>query len=226
MSAPAEKPDRGDTRDAGKTGGDSTFSRIIAGELPAKWVSNEPDSPVVCFQNRLKWARIMMLVVPRDEISQEELWLEDVLQDALRLAVEVGEEHCPEGFRVLSNFGRWAHQSQTHAHIHVVSGLAENIARAKAIGEWQPDGPIMVQRQDVESAPHADQYRDDISSTQFEFLTGEGAPRAAAAAIAHAKSFSQTGFRLKANYSMEAGGPRGGKPGLFMLGGGQLSLYV
>ena len=222
MKPSAEKPDRDD----GVTGNDSTFSRIISGELPAKWVSNDPGSPVVCFHNRLKWARVMMLVVPRDSISQEELWLEDVLMDALRLAVEVGEKHCPEGFRVLSNFGKWAHQSQTHAHIHVVSGLADNIAGAKPVGEWDSEGPVSVQRQEVESAPHADLYRDDISSTQFEFLTGNGAPRAAAAAISHAKSFSQTGFRLKANYSMESDGSRGGKPGLFMLGGGQLSLYV
>ena len=223
MSGSAEGPNHAVGDGAGN---DSTFSRIIAGELPAKWVSNEPDSPVVCFHNRLKWARIMLLVVPRDCMSQEELWLEDVLQDALRLAIEVGETHCPEGFRVLSNFGRWAHQSQMHAHIHVVSGLAENIAETESAGEWQSEGSIAVQRQKVGSAPHADLYRDDISSTQFEFLTGEGAPQAAASAISHAKSFSQKGFRLKANYSMEADGPRGGVPGLFMLGGGQLGLYV
>ena len=170
----------------GGTGDESTFSQIIAGELPAKWVSNEPDSPVVCFHNRLKWARVMLLVVPRDCMSQEELWLEDVLQDVLRLAIDVGEKHCPEGLRGRSNFGRWAHQRQTDAHIHVVSGLAENIAEAKPVGEWQSEGQIAVERQKIESAPHADLYRDDMYSAQFEFLTGEGAPQAAAAAISHA----------------------------------------
>ncbi len=210
----------------GGSGSDSTFSRIVAGELPAKWVSDEPDSPVVCFHNRLKWARVMLLVVPRDFMTQEDMWLDDVLQDALRLAVEVGEEHCPEGFRVLSNFGRGAHQSQLHAHLHVISGLAENIAAAKPLEEWQETDGTRVQRQDIDGVPHADLYRDDLSSSQFEFMTGEGAPNAAEAAIAHAKSFSATGFRLKANYSMDTGGPRGGQPGLFMLGGGQLALYV
>ena len=231
MSAQAGGPGRGPSDGlGGGSGSGSTFSRIIAGELPAKWVSNEPGSRVVCFYNRLKWARIMMLVVPRDYMTQEELWLDDVLQDALRLAVATGEKHCPEGFRVLSNFGRGAHQSQSHAHIHVVSGVADNIADAKPIGEWQSDESLgeslKVQRHKVESAPHADLYRDDLSSTQFEFLTGEGAPRAAAAAIKHAKSFSRAGYRLKANYSMEAAEQRGGPPGLFLLGGGQLSLYV
>ena len=73
----------------GGTGSNSTFSRLIAGELPAKWVENDPDSPVVCFHNRLKWERVMLLVVPRAYMTQEEFWLDDVLQDALRLAVEV-----------------------------------------------------------------------------------------------------------------------------------------
>lgn len=210
----------------GGTGKDSTFSRVISGELPAKWVANDPDSPVVCFRNRLKWERVMLLVVPRDYMTQEELWLDDVLQDALRLAVQVGEEHCPEGFRVLSNFGRGAHQSQLHGHIHVISGLARNIAESKPLEDWKQEGKVRVQRCQVDKAPHADLYRDELSSSQFEFLTGGGAPAAAEAAIAHAKSFSPTGFRLKANYSTDTNIQRGGEPGLFMLGGGQLDLYV
>ncbi len=210
----------------GGTGNDSVFSRLISGELPAKWVSNEPDSPIVCFHNRLKWTRVMLLVVPRNYMTQEEMWLDDVLQDAMRLAVEVGEEHCPEGFRVLSNFGRGAHQSQLHGHVHVISGLADNLESARPAGEWNADGAVLVQRQDVDGVPHTDLYRDDLSSSQFEFLTGEGAPAASVAAIAHAKSFSPNGYRLQANYSMDSDGPRGGSPGLFMLGGGQLSLYV
>lgn len=210
----------------GGTGGDSTFSRIVSGDLAAKWVSNEPDSPVVCFYNRLKWERVMLLVVPRTYMTQEEMWQDYVLQDALRLAVKVGEELCPEGFRVLSNFGRGAHQSQLHGHLHVISGLAKNIASATPTEEWRQEEDLRVQRHTVADVPHADLYRDDLSSSQYEFLTGEGAPRAAEGAIAHAKSFSPKGFRLKANYSMELDGPRGGHPGMFMLGGGQLALYV
>lgn len=210
----------------GGTGSASTFSRIIAGELPARWLSNDPVSPVVCFLNRLRWARVMMLIVPRVYMTQEELWQDDMLQDALRLAVALGEEHCPEGFRLLSNFGRAAHQSQLHAHIHVISGLARNIAAARGLEEWQAEGQVLAQRQEIDSVPHADLYRDDLSSSQFEFLTGEGAPKVAEAAISHAKSFSPGGFRLIANYSVEKEAPRGGQPGLFMLGGGQLALYV
>jgi diadenosine tetraphosphate (Ap4A) HIT family hydrolase len=210
----------------GGTGSSSTFSRIISGELPAKWASNDPDRPVVCFYNRLKWERVMLLVVPREYMTQEELWTDDLLVDALRLAVEMGETHCPEGFRALSNFGREAHQSQLHAHIHVISGLAGNVLSAEPEGEWAREGRTLSRKHLVNNAPHADLYRDDLSSSQYEFLTGEGAPLAAEAAIRHARSLSASGYRLKANYDLSDPERRGGEPGLFMLGGGQLSLYV
>jgi diadenosine tetraphosphate (Ap4A) HIT family hydrolase len=216
--------------DGGGTGKDSTFSRLIAGELPARWVSNEPGSRGVCFHNRLRWARVMLLVVTREYMTQEQLWLPEkdpeILQEALRLAVSTGEELCPEGFRVLSNFGRGAHQSQLHAHIHVISGIAANIAVARPSGEWEKRDGVPVQRQEVASVPHTDRYRDTSATSQFELLTGTGITAVAAAAIKHAKGFSPLGFRLKANYSMKPGAPRGGEPGLFLLGGGQLSLYV
>jgi diadenosine tetraphosphate (Ap4A) HIT family hydrolase len=38
------------------------------------------------------------------------------------LAVQMGEMHCPGGFRLVSNFGRDAMQSQDHAHVHVIGG--------------------------------------------------------------------------------------------------------
>ena len=219
----------------GGAGRDSTFSRIIAGELPAVWESNDPDLPVVCFRNRLRWERVMLLVVPREYMTQEELWSGDVLVEAMRLAVEMGEKHCPEGFRVLSNFGRAAHQSQLHAHVHVISGVAANLVNAAAEDEWHEQGAVRSQQQRVAEVPHADLYSDDLAVSQYEFLTGEGVLLAAQAAIAHAKSLGTGGFRLAANYAVtpsplegegKGEGLRGGRPGLFMLGGGQLQLYV
>ena len=38
-------------------------------------------------------------------------------------AVKMGAEHCPRGFRLLSNFGFDAMQSQEHAHVHVIGGV-------------------------------------------------------------------------------------------------------
>jgi diadenosine tetraphosphate (Ap4A) HIT family hydrolase len=38
------------------------------------------------------------------------------------VAVEMGQKHCPGGFRLVSNFGHDAMQSQEHAHLHVIGG--------------------------------------------------------------------------------------------------------
>ena len=39
-----------------------------------------------------------------------------------QVAVDMGWWLAPNGFRVLSNFGRDGLQSQSHAHIHVIGG--------------------------------------------------------------------------------------------------------
>ena len=39
-----------------------------------------------------------------------------------KLAVRLGEEMCPNGYRIVSNFGQDALQTQFHGHIHLVGG--------------------------------------------------------------------------------------------------------
>ena len=34
----------------------------------------------------------------------------------------MGEEHCQRGFRLLSNLGYEAMQSQEHGHVHILGG--------------------------------------------------------------------------------------------------------
>ena len=98
-----------------------TFCGIVAGDVPARVFHDEEDFMV--FQNRLTWVPIMLLVIPKVHMSQQELWRDnDRMARIGELAVRVGETFCPDGFRILSNFGRLALQSQPHAHLHVVGG--------------------------------------------------------------------------------------------------------
>ncbi len=98
-----------------------TFCGIVAGDVPARVFHDEED--FIVFQNRLTWVPIMLLVVPKVHMSQQELWRDrDRMARIGELAVRVGETFCPDGFRILSNFGRLALQSQPHAHVHVVGG--------------------------------------------------------------------------------------------------------
>jgi histidine triad (HIT) family protein len=95
-----------------------TFCEIVAKREPAEILYE--DEEIVVFRNRLRWAPVMLLVVPRRHVTQEELW-----QDMGRVgevAVRMGQAHCPKGFRLLSNFGRDAMQSQHHGHVHVIGG--------------------------------------------------------------------------------------------------------
>ena len=101
--------------------GPCDFCEILAGRLPRN-IRYEDDDFVV-FDNRLQWVPVMLLVVPRQHLTQTELWNSDSLISRIGpLAVSMGEEHCPNGFRILSNFGPDALQTQHHGHLHVLGG--------------------------------------------------------------------------------------------------------
>ncbi len=95
-----------------------TFCRIIARQEPAEIVFE--DEEVLVFRNRLHWVPVMLLVVPKEHRSQEEVWRR--MGRVGEVAVEMGLAHCANGFRLLSNIGSDAMQSQSHGHIHVLGG--------------------------------------------------------------------------------------------------------
>ncbi len=95
-----------------------TFCEIVARRKPAEILYE--DDEVLVFRNQLQWVPVMLLAVPKAHRTQAELW-----RDMGRLgevAVRMGREHCPNGFRILSNFGYEAMQSQEHGHVHVLGG--------------------------------------------------------------------------------------------------------
>ena len=98
-----------------------TFCDIIAKRLPSKiWYE---DEEIIVFENQLNWVPVQMLFVPKQHLTQSELWQNGALLARLgELAVKFGDEQCPNGFRTVSNFGSDAMQSQPHGHIHVLGG--------------------------------------------------------------------------------------------------------
>ena len=98
-----------------------TFCEIVAGRLPSRtWYE---DDDLIVFDNQLRWDPVMMLLVPKRHVTQAALWSSGPLLSKLgSLAVGLGQQHCPNGFRILSNFGRDALQSQHHGHLHVIGG--------------------------------------------------------------------------------------------------------
>lgn len=95
-----------------------TFCEIVAGREPA--TIRYEDDEVLVFDNLLRWVPVMLVVVPKRHVSQEELWRD--IGRVGQVAVAMGNKYCPRGFRLLSNFGEDGMQSQPHGHIHVLGG--------------------------------------------------------------------------------------------------------
>ena len=114
------------------------FCSIVNGTLPRE-LRYEDDS-LMAFRNRLTWAPVMLLVVPRRHMTQHEFWRSPLFSRAAVVAVRLGTEDCPAGFRLLSNFGRDALQTQAHGHLHVIGGapLGLYVSR-QLVGQF--DGP-------------------------------------------------------------------------------------
>ncbi len=95
-----------------------TFCEIVARREAAE-ILYEADE-VMVFRNRLRWVPVMLLAVPKAHMTQVELWRD--MGRVGEIAVRMGQEHCPNGFRILSNFGYEAMQSQEHGHVHILGG--------------------------------------------------------------------------------------------------------
>ena len=98
-----------------------TFCDIVARRGPAH--IRYEDEEVLVFDNELDWVPVMLLLIPKQHLSQDELWTSGELFAKMGvLAVELGNKHCPNGFRILSNFGHDALQTQLHGHLHIIGG--------------------------------------------------------------------------------------------------------
>ncbi len=95
------------------------FCEIVAGREPAD-VLFESDE-VLVIRNRLRWVPVMLLAMPKEHKMQSELWAD--MGAVGRAAVQVAEEQCPGGYRLISNFGYDGMQSQDHAHVHILGGM-------------------------------------------------------------------------------------------------------
>ncbi len=95
-----------------------TFCQIVShkGEVEILY----EDDEVIVFRNRLPWVPVMLLAVPKRHVTQEDLW--GNMGRVGEIAVRMGREHCPNGFRLLSNFGIDAMQTQQHGHVHILGG--------------------------------------------------------------------------------------------------------
>ena len=229
---------------AGALDFDCTFCRIVAGRESARWVS-PPDPDVqarliagwapgldgggaACFANRLRWERVMLLAAPLGHLTQQDMWRGLSIGAVARLAVQIGLDQCPEGFRLLSNFGRAAHQSQPHAHLHIVSGTADDLERAprRDAGHSELFESHRVLEVADRSAPFTLALSPEGRHSQVGFWKSELLPAVARKAVDFAEARSPAGYRILANFLPAEEAKDGGDAGIYIQGGGQLGLYV
>ena len=103
-----------------QTNPNCVFCQIVAGQSPAR--VRYLDNDIIVFDNRLDWVPLMLLVMPKEHLTQIQMWDSGLLPRLGRLAVDLGAMYAPNGFRILSNFGPDGLQSQHHGHLHVVGG--------------------------------------------------------------------------------------------------------
>lgn len=101
------------------------FCRIAAGEIPA--TLEHEDDLVVAFRDIAPRAPTHVLLVPRRHVaSAAELTEADgpllgrLFATAADLARRLGI--AEDGYRLVSNVGRWGGQSVPHLHVHLMGG--------------------------------------------------------------------------------------------------------
>lgn len=113
------------------------FCSIVQDQIPRRVRYRE--SGLIVIHNVLTWAPVMLLVLPETHMTQEEFWTSTLFPRAANLAVRLGREDCPKGYRLIANIGSDALQTQAHAHIHVVGGKPLGPYVASMLTGWDQE---------------------------------------------------------------------------------------
>ncbi|EDO45654.1 predicted protein [Nematostella vectensis] len=106
-------------------GGDTIFSRIIRGDVPATFIHE--DDKCIAMDDINPQAPVHFLVIPKTPIQKLSLaqnWNAELLGHCLLVAKDVAKNKgiSEDGFRVVINDGRHGCQSVYHLHLHVIGG--------------------------------------------------------------------------------------------------------
>jgi diadenosine tetraphosphate (Ap4A) HIT family hydrolase len=100
------------------------FCKIIAGEIPGKFVHRDDD--VVVIEDVNPQAPRHLLVMPVQHTANLEEFTAtapaDVVAKLFSVAARLGREHGSGAYRAVTNTGAQAGQSVDHLHVHVLAG--------------------------------------------------------------------------------------------------------
>ena len=96
------------------------FCDIVARTEPAR--IRYEDGEIIVIDNVLHRVPVMLLAIPKSHMTQGELWSNGTIANLGRVAIDMGDQFCPGGYRLLSNFGSDGMQTQEHGHVHILGG--------------------------------------------------------------------------------------------------------
>ena len=104
---------------------DCLFCRIIAGEVPSTRVHD--DDQVIAIRDIAPRAPTHILLMPRRHIPSAADVVESdgpLLGRLIAVAAELARSEgiAEDGYRLVSNVGRWAGQTVDHLHVHLMGG--------------------------------------------------------------------------------------------------------
>lgn len=101
---------------------DTIFGKIARGEMKVDLLHE--DDVCVVFADINPQAPVHILVIPREPFEDATLADATTLGYLLQVAAKLGQERCPDGFRLVTNIGAEGGQSVPHLHFHVLGGRA------------------------------------------------------------------------------------------------------
>ena len=114
------------TSDKDGAGPATVFDKILSGEWPSNKVYEDDDC--LAFRDIAPQAPVHIVIIPKDrngltQLSQAKTEAhKQMLGHLLFVAQQLGQQECPQGFRVVINDGEQGAQSVYHLHLHVLGG--------------------------------------------------------------------------------------------------------
>lgn len=103
---------------------DTIFGKIARGEVAVDLLHQ--DEICVAFRDIAPQAPVHILVIPRQPYEDATQADQSTLGHVMSVAAKLGAQHCPRGFRLVTNIGEEGGQSVAHLHVHVLGGRALN----------------------------------------------------------------------------------------------------
>ncbi len=97
---------------------ETIFSKIIRREIAADIIFE--DDVCLAFNDIVPQAPTHFLVIPKTATLNATTADAPILGHLMQVAAKLGQERCPNGFRIVTNIGEDGGQSVAHLHLHVL----------------------------------------------------------------------------------------------------------